>query len=494
MDNGTEFVNQTLKAYYEEVRISHQTSVPRTPQQNNVVERRNHTLVEAARTMLIFSKAPLFLWAEAVATACYTQNRSLIRKSHNKTPYEILHNKKPDLSYLYVFGALCYPTNDSDDLGKLQPKENIGIFVDYAPAKKMFRIYNKRTRTIIETIHVDFDELTTMAYEQFSSGPEPNFMTPATSIISQGVEEPVPTVLFNDPCHEPLHEISTSQESSSNWQSSHSPLEVIGNWTKSHPLANVIGNLSRPVSTRKQLQTDAMWCFFDSFLTLVEPKNFKEGFGQEEGIDFEESFAPVARIDAIRIFVANAANKNMKIYQMDKYGMLTSDPVDTPMVEKSKLDANLHGTLVDDTHYRGDKLVSWSSKKQKSIVMSSTEAEYIALSGCYAQILWMPSQLTDYRFKFNKIPLYCDNKSAIALCCNNVQHSRAKHIDVRYQFIKEQVENGVVELYFVKTEYQLAGIFTKALPRERFHFLIDKLGMKSMSPEMLKSLAEEEDE
>ncbi|GJS89803.1 hypothetical protein Tco_0772439 [Tanacetum coccineum] len=99
-----------------------------------------------------------------------------------------------------------------------------------------------------------------------------------------------------------------------------------------------------------------------------------------------------------------------------------------------------------------------------------------------------------YGFQFNKIPLYYDNKSAIALCCNNVQHLRAKHIDVRYHFIKEQVENGIVELCFVQTEYQLADIFTKPLPRERFNFLIEKLGMRSMSLETLKRLAEETDE
>ncbi|GJR52735.1 hypothetical protein Tco_1403256 [Tanacetum coccineum] len=144
--------------------------------------------------------------------------------------------------------------------------------------------------------------------------------------------------------------------------------------------------------------------------------------------------------------------------------------------------------------FLGDKLVSWSSKKQKNTAISSTEAEYTALSGCCAQIIWMRSQLTYYKFTFNKIPLYCDNKSVIALCCNNVQHSRAKHIDVRYHFIEEQVENGIVELYFVRTEYQLADIFTKPLPRERFNFLIKKLGMRSMSPETLKRLTEEEDE
>nr|GEY82034.1 copia protein [Tanacetum cinerariifolium] len=245
--------------------------------------------------------------------------------------------------------------------------------------------------------------------------------------------------------------------------------------------------------------------------------------------------------------------------------MESSDPVDIPMVEKSKLDEDPQGKSVDPTHYHGmvgtlmyltasrpdltfvvcmcvwyqakptkkhlhvvkrifkylrgtvnrglfypkdssialtayadadhagckdtrrstsrsmqllgDRLVSWSSKRQKSIAKFSTKVEYIALSGFYAQVLWMRSQLTDYGLRFNKIPMYYDNKSAIALCYNNVQHSRSKHTDIRFHFIKEQVENGVVELYFVNTEYQLANIFTKALCRERIEFLINKLGM-----------------
>nr|GFA89446.1 retrovirus-related Pol polyprotein from transposon TNT 1-94 [Tanacetum cinerariifolium] len=135
--------------------------------------------------MLIYAQALLFLWVEAVATACYTQNRSIIRLRHEKTPYELLHNKLPDLSFLHVFGALCCPTNDSENLGKLQPKADIGIFIGYAPTKKAFRIYNRRTRRIIKTIHVDFDELTAMASEQSSSGPALNEMTPAT--ISSGL-------------------------------------------------------------------------------------------------------------------------------------------------------------------------------------------------------------------------------------------------------------------------------------------------------------------
>ncbi|GKE19324.1 retrovirus-related pol polyprotein from transposon TNT 1-94, partial [Tanacetum coccineum] len=144
---------------------------------NGVVERWNHTLIEAARTMLIFSKAPMFLWAEVMATACYTQNRSLIHTRHYKTPYELVHDKKPDLTFFRVFGALCYPTNDSEDLGKLQHTADIGIFVGYEPSRKGYRIYNKRTWRIMETIHVQFDELTEkMAPVQLSTGHAPSFL------------------------------------------------------------------------------------------------------------------------------------------------------------------------------------------------------------------------------------------------------------------------------------------------------------------------------
>ncbi|GKD80113.1 retrovirus-related pol polyprotein from transposon TNT 1-94, partial [Tanacetum coccineum] len=117
----------------------HQKLVSKTPQQNDVVERRNRILVEATKTMLIFSKTPMFLWAEAIATACYTQNRSLNHTRHNKPPYELVHDKKPDLTFFRVFGALCYPTNDNDDLGKLQPTTDNGIFVGYAPSRKGYK-------------------------------------------------------------------------------------------------------------------------------------------------------------------------------------------------------------------------------------------------------------------------------------------------------------------------------------------------------------------
>ncbi|GKB97950.1 retrovirus-related pol polyprotein from transposon TNT 1-94, partial [Tanacetum coccineum] len=284
-------------------------------------------------------------------------------------------------------------------------------------------------------------------------------------------------------------------------------------------------------------------------------------YRQEEGIDFEESFAPVARLEAVRIFLMFATHMNMIVYQMDvktaflnglqilqspkgiflnqskyaleslkKYGMESCDPVDTLMVEKSKMDEDIQGKAVDPKHYRGmvDTLMYLTLSRPDLVYAVCMCARYEArptkkhlhlverifryLRGTinkglwYSKdssialtdfvdldhaVLWMRSQLTDYGLGFNKIPMYYDNKSAIALCCNNVQHSRSKHIDIRYHFIKEQVENGVVELYFVRTEYQLADIFTKALCREKIEFLIDKLGMRSSTPETLQQLTDE---
>ncbi|GKA96354.1 retrovirus-related pol polyprotein from transposon TNT 1-94 [Tanacetum coccineum] len=549
-DNGTEFVNQTLRSYYEEVKISHQTSVARTPQQNSVVERRNHTLVEASRIMLIFSKASLFLWAEAVAKAFYTQNRSLIRKRHNKTPYELLHDRKLDLSYLHVFGALCYPTNDGEDLDKLKPKADIGILLVTLLQRNSGLVqkipspapYVPPTKNDWETLFrpmfdeylnpppcVDLQVPVVIALEPVISTGSPSSTTinqdaPSSStsqttqetpslVIPLSVEEAdhdieVAHMDNNSSYNIPILELSSESEESSsqviipnNVHSLNQPPEHINKWTKDHPIDNVIGDPSKLVSTRHQLQDEPLFCYFDAFLSSVKPKIYKEAltksswieamqeelneferlevkldelggvlknkarlvareYRQEEGIDFEESFAHVARLEAIHIYIAFSTHMNMVVYQMDvktaflngilreevyvsqsdsprgiflnqskyaleslkKYGMETCEPVDTQMVEKSKRDEYPQRKAVDPTRYRGmigtlmyltstfadadhagcqdtrkstsrsmqllgDRLVSWSSKKQKSTVISSTKAEYIALSGCCAQLL-----------------------------------------------------------------------------------------------------------
>ncbi|GJT16878.1 retrovirus-related pol polyprotein from transposon TNT 1-94 [Tanacetum coccineum] len=277
--------------------------------------------MEAARTMLIFSKAQLFPWAEAINTACYTHNCSLIRLRYNKTPYELMHDKNPDLSFLHVFGSLCYPTNNSEDLGKLNAQADIGIFVSYAPTKKAFRIYNRRTRKIMETIHVTFDELTTIASEQFSSGLVLQFITPATS--SSGL---IRNPITQQPCNPP---------NTDDWDHLFQPMfdeyfnppTIVVSPIQVAAVPRAVDIADSPVSTL--IDQDAPSTSIPSTQEQEHSpiiSQVAQGFRQEEGIDFEESFASVARIEAIHIFVANAANKNMMIFQMDvKMAFLNSE-------------------------------------------------------------------------------------------------------------------------------------------------------------------------
>nr|GEX84299.1 retrovirus-related Pol polyprotein from transposon TNT 1-94 [Tanacetum cinerariifolium] len=161
----------TVIAGYGDVGITQQFFAARTPQQNGVVERRNRTLVEAARTMLTFANLPSFLWAEAIATACFTQNRSIIHKHFDKTPYDLMNKRKPNIKFFRVLGYRCYLLNDYEDVGKLKAKGDIGVFVGYSKESAAFRIYNKRTHKIHESVNVKFDEISETASKQFSLEP-----------------------------------------------------------------------------------------------------------------------------------------------------------------------------------------------------------------------------------------------------------------------------------------------------------------------------------
>nr|GEV88319.1 hypothetical protein [Tanacetum cinerariifolium] len=541
------------------------------------------------------------------------QNQSLIHTRHNKTPYELVHNKKPDLTFFRIFGALCYPTNNSGDLGKLQPTTDIGIFVGYAPSQKVQVPVNSAGAPSSTTIDQDAPSLSILfSYSALQSPSLHQGIAAESTLMKDNPVAPVDNNPFiNVFAPKPSSDASSSGDVSS---------------TESTYVSQTLHHLVKPKNFKSAIIED---CWFQAMQDEIHEFNqlqarlVASGYRQEEVIDFEESFAPVTRIEAIRIFIANVASKNMTIYQMDvkttflngelkegvygavdptlftqktgkhillvqiyvydiifastdlkacdiffnemsskfqmsmmgqmsfflglqvsqspggifinqskfaleilkRFGMDSCDPVDTPMVDRLKLDEDPLGIPVNKTRFhsmvsslmyltasRPDlvfavcmcaryqasptkkhlkavkqvirylrETINWGLWYPKDTAMAQMayadadhagcqdtrrKAEYISMSECCAQILWMRSQLRDYDFVFNKIPLYCDNRSAIALCCNDVQHSRSKHIDIRHHFIREQVEKGVVELYFVTTDYQLTDIFTKALPRE----------------------------
>ncbi|GJV61248.1 retrovirus-related pol polyprotein from transposon TNT 1-94 [Tanacetum coccineum] len=615
--------------------------------------------------------------------------------------------------------------------------------------KKAFRIYNRRTRRIIETIHVDFDELSAMAFEYSSSGPALHDMTPVTissglvpnppsstpfvppsrsdwdllfqpmfdeslnpppyvdlqapeviapipevvapehavstgspssttvdqdapspsnshttqetqtPIISHDVEEDNHDIevahMGNDPYFGiPIPEVTSDQSSSSDVihtivPPDHQVSEHNSKWTKDHPLENIIGALDRPVSTRLQLHEQALFCYYDAFLTSVEPKNYKDaltqacwieamqeelheferlevwelvpppdkafvislkwiykvkldelggilknkarlvarGYRQEEGINFEESFAPVARLEAIRIFLAFAAHMNMVVYQMDvktaflngnlreevyvsqpdgfvdpdkpnyvyklkkalyglkqaprawydmlssflisndflkgsvdptlfirregkelvlisqsprgifinqskyaleslkKYGFESCDPVDTPMVEKSKLDEDKEGKAVDPSHYRG--------RLPKSTSLNAVKRIFRYLKGTVHQGLWYPKDSSIALTAF---------ADADHVGCQDTRRSTSGSIqllgDRLVSWSSKRQKSAAISSteaeYIALSEYELEDIFTKALGRERIEFLINKLGMRSFTPKTLKKLADDVDE
>nr|GEV68573.1 copia protein [Tanacetum cinerariifolium] len=586
-DRGTEFLNKTLDAFFKEEGIEHQTSIARTPEQNGIVERRNH----------------------------------------------------------------------GENLDKMKEKGDQCILVGYSTQLKGYRVYNKRTRMIVESIHIRFDEIKEVSETSVANNtsglipqrqkasdydnPDP---VPQLQDVFSSADADVPSqqeldLLFGPFLHQHHQLIQMcmlrkttmiKQKKENNYKMMNLPiLYVLRHKNK----------LSLPHTTLEAM-ADSAW------IEAMQEELHQFDRLQEEGIDFKESFAPVARLEAVWIFIAHATHKSFLIFQMDvktaflngplkdevyvaqpdgfvdpdhpekvyrlrkalyglkqapracrfemslmgemkfflglqiqqspsgifinqakytleilhKHGMDKGQSIGTPMATKPKLDADLSGNPVDQTNYRskirslmyltssrlnivqaacfcaryqsrptekylkevkrifrylrgtvnmglwypkdcsfeltafsdvdhagcidsrkstsggiqflGDKLVSWMLKKQNCTAMSSAKAEYMVLSASCAQVMWTRTQLQDYGFNYNKIPLYCDSQSAIAISCNPVQHYRTKHIHIRYHFIKEHVENGIIELYFVRTEYQLADKFTKALPEDRFKYLV----------------------
>nr|GEU54142.1 hypothetical protein [Tanacetum cinerariifolium] len=621
------------------------------------------------------SPTPLCLMAKAIPTQAWLWHRRL---SHLNFDYINILSKKD-----IVIGL----PKDGENLDKIKEKGDQCILVGYSTQSKGYRVYNKRTRMIVESIHIRFDEIKEVKETSVANNtsglipqrqkasdydnPDP---VPQGQDVSSSADADVPSqreldLLFGplydeffNACTNPSAKISSTSapsthtnvhaEENNNDQAEEGEQLQEDEFTNPfyHPLEQVHKNPSRPFQTRRQLAIDPEMCRHVLTVSTAESKNIKEAMAdsawievmqeelhqfdrlQEKGIDFEESFAPVARLEAVLIFIAYAAHKSFLIFQMDvktaflngplkeevyvvqpdgfvdpdhpekiyrlikalyglkqaprawydelskfltskgftkglqihqsssgifinqakytleilhKHAMDKGQSIGTPMAMKPKLDADLSGNPVDQTDYHskiGSLMYLTSSRpdivqavcfceryqsrptekhlkevkrifrylrgtvnmglwypKDSSFELTAfsdadhtgSEAKYVALSASCAQVMWMRTQLQDYGLSYNKILLYCDSQSAIAISSNPVQQSRTKHIHTRYHFIKEHVENGIIELYFVRTEYQLADMFTKALLKDKFKYLVRRIGMRCLTPAELEVLAKE---
>ncbi|KAJ9538414.1 hypothetical protein OSB04_031147 [Centaurea solstitialis] len=676
-DNGTEFKNADLNSFCEEKGIERQYSAPRTPQQNGVAERRNRTLIEAARTMLADSKLPITFWAEAVNTACYVQNREIGLDGDDvrggaKEDREVVRGDLVDKdAEAKGDGVKTDERSGEPEIGaKMEQKNytvNTGSGTEQAqetsPTFVMFPmpLVDSNDAFTTDESHVD-DQTDSGSAEKSDdqpieeSSPSQNLEgIPALEEGPQWDQEPEvnDSNLGVDLTEEPLHLTRTQ---------------------KNHPPTLVIGDIQSPMITRKQSKSlpNPHLSMISDFLSQTEPKKAHDamkdpswieamqeellqnktdergivtknkarlvahGYTQEEGIDYDDVFAPVARIEAIRLFLAFASYKGFKVYQMDvksaflygtideevyiyvddiifgstkddmckefeelmhkkfkmssmgeltfflglqvkqkpegifinqskyvasmlqKFGMNDAKPASTPMETHKHLTADVEGEEVDVHHYRsmigslmyltasrpdimfavcvcarfqvrpkeshlhavkrifkylkgqprlglwypndssfdlvaytdsdygganldrkstsggcqflGGRLVSWQCKKQTTVSQSTTEAEYIAASQCCSQVLWIQNQMQDYGLSFLQTPIYIDNNSAISIVNNPVKHSKTKHIEIKYHFIRDCNEKKLIQVLKVHTDDQYADLFTKAFDVGRVLF------------------------
>jgi transposase InsO family protein len=792
-DNGTEFKNARMKAFCSEQGLDHQFSSPYVPPQNGVVERKNRTLVEMARTMLDEHKTPRRFWAEAINTACYVANRIFLRAFLGKTSYELRYGRCPKVSHFRVFGCKCFILKKGN-LDKFESRSSDGLFLGYALQGRAYRVLNLDTNRIEETCEVTFDETMPCFSSAFECAGDDEIGQSIFEDEVDGLDDDDdatedPAVLKATPIQTPSSTIddgpselfTSTADPAAIPTVDHEPATIEGEATsvrtaprhiqRRHPPQQMIGNLNERTTRYKSRNqcvlahsafvasfeprdvghalSDSNWVNamheeLENFernqvWVLVDPpfsckpigtkwvfKNKQgedglvvrnkarlvaQGFCQKEGIDYGETFAPVARLEAIRILLAFAASRGFKLYQMDvksaflngyieeevyvkqppgfehpkfpnhvfklqkalyglkqaprawyarlktfllengfkmgsvdktlfllrqgndslivqiyvddiifggsshflvakfaesmskefemsmmgeltfflglqikqtqegtfvhqgkytidvlkKFDMADAKPISTPIPTSAALDADEDGESVDQKEYRsmigsllyltatrpdihfvvclcarfqasprtshrqavkrimrylrftpkfglwysasstlslcgysdadfagcrldrkstsgtcqflGSSLVSWSSRKQSNVAQSTTEAEYVAAASCCSQLLWMIATLRDFGLSFSHVPLLCDSTSAISVAKNPVLHSKTKHIDVRYHFLRDHVEKGDIELKHVDTSLQLADILTKPLDQATFARLRGEFGV-----------------
>ncbi|GJZ25673.1 retrovirus-related pol polyprotein from transposon TNT 1-94 [Tanacetum coccineum] len=616
IDHGRKFDNEVQFGEFCNANgITHNFSAPRTPQSNGVVERKNRTLQEMSRTMLNEQSLPQKVWCNAVDTSTYILNRILIRAILRKIPYELLRGRKPTLDYFRVFGRKCFILNTKYYLTKFDPKSYDGVFLGYSQNSKAYIILNKHTRKVEESLNVTFDET-----------PPPSKTSPLVD-DDLDEEEAIKVTekknLKNDIVVETLEIDEIVNIKNVN--------EVIGDesWivAMKEELNQFVANDVWELVPQPRNMTiiGTKWVFRKNLdengvVSRNKARLVAQGYNQQEGIDYDETYALVARLESVRILLAYACALDFKIFQMDvksaflngfineevyvtqpsgfidfkkpdhvyklkkalyglkqapkawydrlkaflitheykmgmvdntlftkkkssnliivqiyvddiifgstcqdmcdefakimhdefemsmmgelnfflglqikqmedgiffnqskyikemlkKFGLEDSKPMKTPMSSDTKLIKDEECESIDSTKYRGmigSQTPSHLEEKQTALAISTTEAEYISAGKACQQALWMKQALIDYDVQLDDVPIMCDNKGAIDLSKNPVQHSRTKHIKIRHHFLRDNVQKGHISIEKVPSVDNIADILTKPLKRESFNYL-----------------------
>ncbi|GJR84290.1 putative ribonuclease H-like domain-containing protein [Tanacetum coccineum] len=708
-DNGTEFKNKEMNQFCERKGIKREFSVARTPQQNGVAERKNKTLIEAARTMLADSKLPTTFWAEAVNTACYVQNRVLVIKPHNKTPYELFLGRKPALGFMRPFGCPVIILNTIDHLGKFDGKADEGFFVGYSINRSglnwLFDIDaltksmnykavvagnqsngNASTKACDDTSKASMEKvhgkdyillplwLADLLFSQCSkSSPDARFKPSSDGEKKVDGDLKVNVVgaktsieLPDDPNMPKLEDIVYSDDDEDvGAEADMNNLDVFipiptTRIHKDHPLEQIIGYLNPTPQTRrmtknlekheepkkvihalkdpswiKAMQDELLQFKLQKVWTLVDLPNGKRAIGtkwvfrnkkDERGIviknkarlmdvksaflygkieeevyvcqppgfedpDFPDRVYKVEKalyglhqapracdILLVQVYVDDiifgSTKKSLctefekmvhKKFQMSSIDVKTaSTPMETqkPLLKDEdceEVDVHLYRSMIGSLMYLtssrpdimfavcacaryqlnpkvshlydvkrifrylkgqpklglwypkdspfdlvayinsdyagasldrksitggcqflGCRLISWQCKKQTVVANSTTEAEYVAASSCFGQVLWIQNQLLDYGYNFMHTKIYIDNESTICIVKNPVFHSKTKHIEIRHHFIRDSNEKKLIQMIKIHTNKNVADLLTKAFDVSIFQYLIASIGMLNL--------------
>ncbi|GJX43763.1 putative ribonuclease H-like domain-containing protein [Tanacetum coccineum] len=512
-DNGTEFKNNDMNQFCGMKGIKREFSVARTPQQNGVAERKNRTLIEAARTMLADSLLPTTFWAEAVNTACYVQNRVLVTKPHNKTPYELLLGRPPSIRFMRPFGCPVTILNTLDPLGKFDGKADEGFLVGYSINSKAFRVFNTRTRKVEENLHINFlenkpnvagsglewpfdiDSLTkSMNYEPVTIGNQTNGDAGIETNVNAGQAGQekasdheyimLPLMLSNSSLSSSSQ--STDDKDANEVQQKNDGIFIsqdkyVADILKKFDFVTV-KTASTPMEPNKALVKDEEADNVDVHLYRSMIGSLMYLTASRPDITF--AVCACARFQVTPKVSHLHAVKRIFRYLKGQPKLGLWYPRDSPFDLEAFSDSDYAGASLDrksttgGCQFLGKRLISWQCKKQTIVANSTTEAEYVAAANCCGQVLWIQNQMLDYGFNFMNTKIYIDNESTICIVKNPKFHAKTKHIEIRHHFIRDSYEKRLIQVIKVHSDHNVADLLTKAFDVSSIR---DKFGKKTGS-------------